>query len=141
MQRSAELLRACKIACMRSFQLLTIKHLLPKDLRHQLKKETLSNNYIRYWCLGNISDAELADLLIREKGLLRLLNTIGGNRYYTRELLKLMKEWGYGHRLLRTAESLRLVKRERKEPEGKGNWRVYNSLTEKGKKALALARK
>ncbi len=82
---------------------------------------------------------ELLKILVMEKALVRLLRTIGDGKYHTRELLNVLREWGYGHKLLLKAFSLGLVKRERIKPKGKGNWRVYNSLTLQGKEVVKLA--
>ncbi len=58
----------------------------------------------------------------------------------SRELLNVLGEWGYGHKLT-IAKRIQpgLVKRERIKPEGVGNWRFYNSLTQQGKEVVKLA--
>jgi len=88
---------------------------------------------------GNIMRHDLFKLLINESAVIRLLRTIGDGKYYTRELLNMLGEWGYGHRLLMRAYNLGLIERERMKPEGKGNWRVYNRLTRMGKEVIRLA--
>ena len=89
--------------------------------------------------LSNITNEELLRLLIRERGVVKLLRTIGSDSYPTRELLNILKEWGYGHILLLKANKLGLVERERVRNQGKGNWRVYNRLTKKGRDVIKLA--
>ena len=80
-------------------------------------------------------------VLVEEKPIVRLLKTIGNDTYHTRELLDTLKGWSYGHRLLLRAEKLGLIERKRSRPEGRGNWRVYNRLTGKGREVLKIARR
>ena len=55
---------------------------------------------------GNIyMKHELLKLLIAEKAVIRL-GTIGNNRYHTRELLNIVKERGYGHKVLLKAHGI-----------------------------------
>ena len=71
----------------------------------------------------------------REKGLVRLLKTLGtGRGYATRELLTKLGAYGYGHKQLLKAQKRGLV--ARKSVKNK----VYNNLTEDGKKLVKLAR-
>ena len=78
-------------------------------------------------------------LLIQERGVVRLLMTIGHKECYTRELLEMIGEWQYGHKLLLKAQDLGLIERRRVKPDGKGNWRIYNRLTKKGMQLIRLA--
>ncbi|HEY7227205.1 MAG TPA: hypothetical protein VH481_03675 [Nitrososphaeraceae archaeon] len=82
-----------------------------------------------------MKEARLLKVLIEERGLVRLLKTIGtGRGYSTRELLTKLGAYGYGHKLLLKAQKRGLV--ARKSVENK----VYNSLTEDGKKLVKLAK-
>ena len=83
---------------------------------------------------------ELVRILIEEKAIVKLLKTIGKRRYYTRELLSKLKQWGHGHKLLVEAYDMGLVDRENVKTRGKGNWRVYNKLTTRGKELVRLAK-
>ena len=89
--------------------------------------------------IGNIMKPESLKLLIDEKAVVRFLKTIGDGRYHTRELLNMLGEWGYGHKLLLKAYKLGLIDREKVKPEGKGNWRVYNKLAKRGKEVVRMA--
>jgi len=82
-----------------------------------------------------MKEARFLKILIEEKGLVRLLKTIGtGKGYSTRELLTKLGAYGYGHKLLLKAHKRGLV--ARKSVKNK----VYNSLTEDGKKLVGLAK-
>lgn len=73
-------------------------------------------------------------LIVEEKALLRVLKTIGNHEYHTRELLKKVGAYGYGHKLLLEAEEKGLVKRRIVKN------RMYNKLTKKGQDLIKLAR-
>ena len=90
--------------------------------------------------IGNIINNDTLKMLVEEKAVVRLLKTIGDKEYHTRELLRMLGEWGHGHKLLLKAYKLGLVERQRSKPEGRGNWRVYNRLTKSGKEDVKLAR-
>ena len=64
--------------------------------------------------------------------MLAILCIVKLSKYHTRELLGRLGEWRYGHKLVKVYK-LRLIERHRVKPEGKGNWRVYDRLTKKGK--------
>ena len=82
-----------------------------------------------------MKDARLVKILVEERALVRLLKTIGtGRGYPTRELLTKLGAYGYGHKLLLKAQKRGLVARK-----GVKN-KVYNSLTEDGKKLVKLAK-
>jgi len=77
----------------------------------------------------------LLKILVEERGLVRLLKTLGiGKGYPTRELLTKLGAYGYGHKLLLKAQKRGLV--ARKSVKNK----VFNSLTEDGKKLVKLAK-
>ncbi|MFL6414011.1 MAG: hypothetical protein ACJ71K_22570 [Nitrososphaeraceae archaeon] len=76
----------------------------------------------------------LLRLIVREKALIRLLKTIDNKEYHTRELLKRLGAYGYGHKLLLKAHKIKLV--ERRVVKNK----IYNRLTRKGKELVKLAR-
>jgi len=77
----------------------------------------------------------LLKILVEERGLVRLLKTLGiGRGYPTRELLTKLGAYGYGHKLLLKAQKRGLV--ARKSVKNK----VYNSLTEDGKRLVKLAK-
>lgn len=76
----------------------------------------------------------LLRLIIREKALVKLLKTIDNKEYHTRELLKRLGAYGYGHKLLLKAHKIKLV--ERRVVKNK----IYNRLTRKGKELVKLAR-
>ncbi len=82
-----------------------------------------------------MKDAKLLKVLVEQKGLVRLLKTIGpAKRYATRELLTKLGAYGYGHKLLLEADKLGLV--DRKTVKNK----VFNTLTSDGKKIITLAK-
>ncbi|HKX20231.1 MAG TPA: hypothetical protein VJM74_01020 [Nitrososphaeraceae archaeon] len=82
-----------------------------------------------------MKEARFLKILIEEKGLVRLLKTIGtGRGYSTRELLTKLGAYGYGHKLLLKAHKRGLVSRKTLKN------KVYNSLTEDGKKIVKLAK-
>ena len=82
-----------------------------------------------------MKEARFLKILIEEKGLVRLLKTIGAGRgYSTRELLTKLGAYGYGHKLLLKAQKRGLVYRKTVQN------KVYNSLTEDGKKIVKLAK-
>jgi len=77
---------------------------------------------------------QLLRLIIREKALVKLLKTIDNKEYHTRELLKRLGAYGYGHKLLVKAHKIKLVERR-----GVKN-KIYKRLTTKGKELVKLAR-
>ena len=82
-----------------------------------------------------MKEARLLKVLVEEKALVRLLKTIGtGKGYPTRELLNKLGAYGYGHKLLLKAQKRGLVSRKTVQN------KVYNSLTEDGKKIVKLAK-
>ena len=82
-----------------------------------------------------MKETRLLKILVEERGLVRLLKTLGiGRGYPTRELLTKLGAYGYGHKLLLKAQKRGLV--ARKSVKNK----VYNSLTEDGKKLVKLAK-
>lgn len=82
-----------------------------------------------------MKESILLKILVEERGLVRLLKTLGiGKGYPTRELLTKLGAYGYGHKLLLKAQKRGLV--ARKSVKNK----VYNSLTEDGKKLVKLAK-
>jgi hypothetical protein len=84
---------------------------------------------------GRMKDARLVKILIEERGLVRLLKTIGtGRGYPTRELLTKLGAYGYGHKLLLKAHKKGLI--ERKNVKNK----VINNLTRDGKRIVAIAK-
>ncbi|MFQ5941733.1 MAG: hypothetical protein ACE5KA_08575 [Nitrososphaerales archaeon] len=82
---------------------------------------------------------EFYKILLEEGAVVKLLMVIGNKRYHNRELLKVMNERGYAHTLLLRAHKLRLVERKNVRSKDKGNRRVYNRLTKKGKGLVNLA--
>ena len=82
-----------------------------------------------------MKETRLLKILVEERGLVRLLKTLGiGRGYPTRELLTKLGAYGYGHKLLLKAQKRGLV--ARKSVKNK----VFNSLTEDGKKLVKLAK-
>ena len=82
-----------------------------------------------------MKESRLLKILVEEKGLVKLLKTIGaGKEYPTRVLLTKLGAYGHGHKMLLKAEKLGLV--ARKSVKNK----VFNKLTEDGKKLVKLAR-
>jgi DNA-binding HxlR family transcriptional regulator len=81
-----------------------------------------------------VKQVQLLRLIVEEKALLRVLKTIGDHEYHTRELLKKVGAYGYGHKLLLEAEEKGLVKRRIVKN------RMYNKLTKKGQDLIKLAR-
>ena len=80
-----------------------------------------------------LKQTKLLKILIEEKALVRLLKTIDDKDYHTRELLKRMGAYGYGHKLLLKAEKIGLVQRRTNKN------KVYNTLTKKGREVIKLA--
>jgi predicted membrane chloride channel (bestrophin family) len=83
--------------------------------------------------ITDMRDANLIKIMIEERALVKLIKSIGENEYSTRDLLKKLGAYGYGHKLLLKAADRKLV--ERKIVKN----RTYNKLTREGKKMLKLA--
>jgi hypothetical protein len=82
-----------------------------------------------------MKDRRLVKILVEERGLVRLLKTIGlGRGYPTRQLLTKLGAYGYGHKLLLKAHKRGLVDRKNVKN------RVYNTLTGDGKKIVTIAK-
>jgi hypothetical protein len=82
-----------------------------------------------------MKETKLLKILVEEKSLVRLLKTLGtGKGYPTRQLLTKLGAYGYGHKQLLKAQKRGLV--TRKSVKNK----VFNSLTEDGKKLVKLAK-
>ncbi len=82
----------------------------------------------------------------RSHVILRILRTIRdfvrkfGRDPYTRELLRIIKTWGYGHSVLKLCEKLGLVQRyEAPHPHNDKIMCKYNTLTSRGYMLLAAA--
>jgi len=78
--------------------------------------------------------AYLLRILVKEKATVRLVKTIGYAEYPTRELLRKLGAYGYGHKLLLKAQSDGLVQRKAVKN------RIYNRLTVDGKKLVKLSK-
>jgi len=78
-------------------------------------------------------DANLIKIMIEERALVKLIKSIGENEYSTRDLLKKLGAYGYGHKLLLKASERGLVERNIVKN------RTYNKPTKEGKKMLKLA--
>jgi hypothetical protein len=87
-------------------------------------------------------DAEVLNVIAKRKPLAKMLRIIDDSSqgYTTRELLRVVKSWGEGHKMIKQAEKEGYITRREVKPEGKGNWRKYNVLTPKGKAIADLAR-
>jgi predicted transcriptional regulator len=83
---------------------------------------------------SRVKQQKLLKILIEEKAMVKLLKTIGDKEYHTRELLKKLGAYGYGHKLLIKAERIGLVERRTNKN------RMYNTLTKKGKEVIKLAK-
>jgi predicted transcriptional regulator len=83
---------------------------------------------------SRVKQQKLLKILIEEKAMVKLLKTIGNKEYHTRELLKKLGAYGYGHKLLIKAERIGLVERRTNKN------RMYNTLTKKGKEVIKLAK-
>ena len=77
--------------------------------------------------------------------LLRLLKTIAefttktGRDPYTREVLRWLRSWGYGHQTLKLAEKLGLINRyEAPHPIYENIICIYNTITRLGQKILQI---
>ena len=81
-----------------------------------------------------MKQVQLLRLIVEEKALLRVLRTIGNHEYHTRDLLKKLGAYGYGHKLLLEAEKKGLVNRRIVKN------RMDNKLTKKGKDVIKLAK-
>lgn len=74
------------------------------------------------------------------RGLITLLSALQriGGQASTRKLLAEMKMIGYGEILIKRAEKLGYIKREKRKPDsGRGFHPVYNILSPKGRKLLS----
>ena len=83
-------------------------------------------------------------VLINEHPLIPLLRILKKNKeLHTRELLITMGSWGYGQSLMKRATNLGLIERKVKKEKsaGRGEPRIYNSLTNKGRDIVGLADK
>lgn len=78
-------------------------------------------------------DANLIKIMIEERALIKLIKSIGEKEYSTRDLLKKLGAYGYGHKLLLKAADKGLVERSTVKN------RTYNKLTKEGKKMMKLA--
>ncbi len=81
-----------------------------------------------------MKQVQLLRIIVEEKALLKVLKTIGNQEYHTREILKRVGAYGYGHKLLLEAEKKGLVKRRIVKN------RMYNKLTRKGQDVIKLAK-
>jgi hypothetical protein len=62
------------------------------------------SSYNWMWC-GIVKNIKLLKVLIEERALVRFLETIGNKEYHTREPLKTLGGYGYGHKLLLKAHN------------------------------------
>lgn len=88
-------------------------------------------------------DKETLRLLIKHRAMLRVLSILvkqKGNALPTRMLLQKLGANNL-HRVVLQAEKEGYIKRKRVKPQGKGNYRVYNSLTPKGRRLAELNKK
>ena len=88
-------------------------------------------------------DKETLRLLIKHRAMLRVLSILvkqKGNALPTRMLLQKLGANNL-HRVILQAEKEGYIKRKRVKPQGKGNYRVYNSLTPKGRRLAELNKK
>ncbi|MBV9177054.1 MAG: hypothetical protein JO297_08445 [Nitrososphaeraceae archaeon] len=83
---------------------------------------------------SRVKQQKLLKILIEERAMVKLLKTIGDKEYHTRELLKKLGAYGYGHKLLIKAERIGLVERRTNKN------KMYNTLTKKGKEVIKLAK-
>ena len=107
-----------------SFFYLCIQYLLPIKV---------TNKYPLFF-FTNMRDANLIKIMIEERALVKLIKTIGEKEYSTRDLLKKLGAYGYGHKLLIKAEDKGLVERSNVKN------KTYNKLTKEGKKIIRLAK-
>ncbi len=83
--------------------------------------------------------------VIHIRALNRLLNFISefsekhGRDPYTREILRGIKTWGHGHKIVKLAEKLGLIERyQDKHPTNRKIKCIYNTITGKGTRFLSL---
>jgi len=83
--------------------------------------------------------------VLHVRALNRLLNFIAefsskhGRDPYTREILRNIKTWGHGHKMIKLAEKLGLIERyEDRHPTNKRIKCIYNTITGKGTRFLSL---
>ena len=77
---------------------------------------------------------KILKVLINEHFLIPLLRILKKNKeLHPRELLITIGSWGYGQSLLKRATNLGLIERKvkKEKSDGRGNPRIYNSLTNK----------
>ncbi|HET6590124.1 MAG TPA: hypothetical protein VFG45_08180 [Candidatus Nitrosocosmicus sp.] len=101
-------------------------------MSHYLLLETGTNKYplLVTTCMR---DANLIKIMIEERALIKLIKSIGEKEYSTRDLLKKLGAYGYGHKLLLKAADKGLVERSTVKN------KTYNKLTKEGKKFMKLA--
>jgi hypothetical protein len=98
-----------------------------------LLPKTVTNKYYLF-SFTIMRDANLIKIMIEERALVKLIKTIGEKEYSTRDLLKKLGAYGYGHKLLLKAEERKLVERNNVKN------KTYNKLTKDGKKIITLAK-
>jgi predicted transcriptional regulator len=103
------------------------------DQYHYLLPKKVTNKYPLYY-FTVMRDANLIKIMIEERALVKLIKTIGEKEYSTRDLLKKLGAYGYGHKLLIKAEDKGLVERSNVKN------KTYNKLTKEGKKIIRLAK-
>jgi hypothetical protein len=82
-----------------------------------------------------MKETKLLKILVEERSLVKLLKILGnGKGYSTRELLTKLGAYGYGHKQLLKAQKRGLVVRKSVKN------RVFNNLTDDGKRLVKLAR-
>ncbi len=96
-----------------------------------LPKKVTNKYQLFYFTI--MRDANLIKIMIEERALVKLIKTIGDKEYSTRDLLKKLGAYGYGHKLLLKAEERGLVERNNVKN------KTFNKLTKEGKKIIRLA--
>lgn len=70
--------------------------------------------------------------------MLKIIAESADGRLKTREILYAMGGYAHGHRLILMAEDEGYLTRLKVKPEGKGNWPIFHSLTEDGRRIAFL---
>ena len=88
-------------------------------------------------------DKETLRLLVKRRAMLRVLSILAKHKENALPTRILLQKLGANnlHHVILQAEKEGYIKRKRVKPQGKGNYRVYNHLTPKGRRLAELNKK
>jgi predicted transcriptional regulator len=86
---------------------------------------------------------ETLQLLVKRRAMLRVLSILAKQKENALPTRILLQKLGANnlHHVILQAEKEGYIKRKRVKPQGKGNYRIYNRLTPKGKRLAELNKK